>query len=237
MNPANLCRYGTTFGRKLLSTTLISEAVLPMMAIRHASIKASQMPLDTLSKDESLKDAKTSADGTESTFPTKAQLARLVERTQVLGVSAPVRAEFIREKPLNLDDLVHIDIKEYHRKPESVSDHVAFRIVKFLRFFADQFFRKRYVHRAIVLETVAGVPGMVAGMTCHLRSLRRMQNDSGWIEKLLHEAENERMHLMIWMTVTQPTRLERALVLLVQGVFFNVYTFFYMFFPRTAHRM
>lgn len=81
------------------------------------------MPLDTLSKDESLKDAKTSADGTESTFPTKAQLARLVERTQVLGVSAPVRAEFIREKPLNLDDLVHIDIKEYHRKPGKAYVH------------------------------------------------------------------------------------------------------------------
>jgi ubiquinol oxidase len=114
---------------------------------------------------------------------------------------------------------------------------VAYRIVKTLRLFADAFFRKRYVHRAIVLETVAGVPGMVAGMFCHLKSLRRMQNDNGWIEKLLHEAENERMHLMIWMQVTNPTLLERTIVTIAQGVFWNLYAFFYLLFPKTAHRM
>uniref|UniRef100_A0A914P892 Alternative oxidase n=1 Tax=Panagrolaimus davidi TaxID=227884 RepID=A0A914P892_9BILA len=173
----------------------------------------------------------------DATYPTKEQLAQLVERHQVLGVSMPVRSEFIRDSPLKSDDLEAIDIKVYHRKPVTISDHIAFRTVKFLRFFADAFFRKRYVHRAIVLETVAGVPGMVAGMFCHMRSLRRMQNDSGWIEKLLHEAENERMHLMIWMNVTNPTYFERILVTLVQGVFFNIYSFFYLFFPRTAHRM
>jgi hypothetical protein len=171
------------------------------------------------------------------TYPTKEQLAQLVERHQVLGVSMPVRSEFIREKPLKSEDLQAIDIKVYHRKPETISDKIAFRTVKILRFFADAFFRKRYIHRAIVLETVAGVPGMVAGMFCHMRSLRRMQNDSGWIEKLLHEAENERMHLMIWMSVTRPTLFERMIVTLAQGVFFNVYSFFYLFFPRTAHRM
>ncbi len=114
---------------------------------------------------------------------------------------------------------------------------MAYRTVKLLRFFADAFFRKRYVHRAIVLETVAGVPGMVAGMFCHMRSLRRMERDGGWIEKLLREAENERMHLMIWMSVTRPTVLERAIVTLAQGLFFNFYALVYLFFPRTAHRM
>ena len=103
--------------------------------------------------------------------------------------------------------------------------------------FADAFFRKRYVHRAIVLETVAGVPGMVAGMFCHLRSLRRMANDGGWIEKLLAEAENERMHLMIWMQVTKPTLLERMIVTAAQGAFWNFYALVYLVFPRTAHRM
>lgn len=55
-----------------------------------------------------------------------------------------------------------------------ISDCIAFWTVKFLRIFADAFFRKRYVHRAIVLETVAAVPGMVAGMFRHLKCLRRM---------------------------------------------------------------
>ncbi|MEL6287131.1 MAG: alternative oxidase, partial [Pseudomonadota bacterium] len=44
---------------------------------------------------------------------------------------------------------------EPHRKPEGLRDRIAFAFVKFLRFFADLFFRKRYGHRAVVLETVA----------------------------------------------------------------------------------
>lgn len=39
--------------------------------------------------------------------------------------------------------------------------------------------------RIIFLETVAGVPGMVAAMTRHLQSLRRMRRDHGWIHTLL----------------------------------------------------
>jgi hypothetical protein len=39
--------------------------------------------------------------------------------------------------------------------------HVAYGFVKALRFCADTFFAKRYGHRAVVLETVAAVPGMV----------------------------------------------------------------------------
>ena len=61
-----------------------------------------------------------------------------------------------------------------HRRPEGISDHIALTITMILRWFADTFFAKRYGHRAVVLETVAGVPGMVAGMWQHLRSLRQM---------------------------------------------------------------
>jgi len=46
------------------------------------------------------------------------------------------------------------------------------------------------------LETVAAVPGMIAGMMRHMKSLRRMERDHGWIGMLLEEAENERMHLL-----------------------------------------
>jgi len=44
------------------------------------------------------------------------------------------------------------------------TDYFAKSMTKFFRFFADTFFAKRYGHRAVVLETVAGVPGMIAGM-------------------------------------------------------------------------
>lgn len=39
---------------------------------------------------------------------------------------------------------------------------------------------KKWLKRFIFLESVAGVPGMVAGMLRHLRSIRRLKRDNGW---------------------------------------------------------
>lgn len=100
---------------------------------------------------------------------TKEDIERLIAQHKVKMLSMPVRSEFLKKTPLTTKDLESIDIHVYHRKPEKISDYVAYFSVKFLRFFADAFFRRRYIHRAIVLETVAGVPGMVAGMLCHMK--------------------------------------------------------------------
>ncbi len=124
-----------------------------------------------------------------------------------------------------------------HRKPHGMRDRIAFAFVKVLRFFADLFFRKRYGHRAVVLETVAAVPGMVAGLLQHLRSIRRMKDDQGWVKELLDEAENERMHLMTFIQVAQPSWFERGLIMIAQAVFYNFYFFLYLFAPKTAHRV
>lgn len=72
-----------------------------------------------------------------------------------------------------------------HHKPVDFSDRIAFGFTKMLRFCADTFFAKRYGHRAIVLETVAAVPGMVGATINHLQALRRMQDDKGWIRTLM----------------------------------------------------
>ncbi|KAJ0388751.1 hypothetical protein P43SY_010877 [Pythium insidiosum] len=77
---------------------------------------------------------------------------------------------------------------------------------------------------------------MVAGMVRHLRSLRSMRRDYGWIHTLLEEAENERMHLLIFMNMKQPGPLFRLLVLGAQGVFFNMFFLSYLVAPRTCHR-
>ena len=126
---------------------------------------------------------------------------------------------------------------QLHTPPESFSDSFALFITKTLRFFADTLFRKRYGHRAVVLETVAGVPGMVAGVLHHLRSLRKMEDDNGMIKELLEEAENERMHLMTFIEIAKPSKFERFLILLAQIFFGIFYTFLYIFFKKTAHRM
>ena len=111
-------------------------------------------------------------------------------------------------------------------------------MTKFFRLVADTFFAKRYGHRAVVLETIAGVPGMVAGMLIHLKSLRKMQTGYGkQIREMLAEAENERMHLMFFIEIAKPNIFERILVILAQGVFMSFYLFMYIFFPKTSHRM
>lgn len=132
--------------------------------------------------------------------------------------------------------ITKIDLN-FHHKPNCFSDRFAFCFVKFLRAIADTFFAKRYGHRAIVLETVAAVPGMVGGALTHLKCLRRMCDDHGWIHTLLDEAENERMHLMTFIEIAQPSKLERTLVLLVQGIFYNAFFILYLLSPRTAHRV
>lgn len=124
-----------------------------------------------------------------------------------------------------------------HHTPSGFSDRVAFRLTKLLRFFADVFFAKRYGHRAVVLETVAGVPGMVGGMVHHMRSLRRLKDDDGWIHTLLAEAENERMHLMTFITIARPSWFERIIILLAQGIFFTSFFILYVISSRTAHRL
>ena len=125
-----------------------------------------------------------------------------------------------------------------HRKPKTFSDKFALSITMGLRWFADTFFATRYGHRAVVLETVAGVPGMVAGMWNHLRSLRKMRpDDRGWIRQLLEEAENERMHLMIFIQIAKPNWFERWMIILSQALFWHFYLVLYIFFPACAHRM
>ena len=124
-----------------------------------------------------------------------------------------------------------------HFEPKNLSDKIALCFTKFLRFLADTFFKKRYGHRAVVLETVAAVPGMVAGMLLHLKSLRKMKDDKGWIKILLDEAANERMHLMTFIEIAKPTLLERLIIMIAQFIFIIMYMIIFIISQRTAHRI
>jgi ubiquinol oxidase len=129
-----------------------------------------------------------------------------------------------------------VDLTVTHR-PHGPSDRVAFGFVKALRFCADTFFAKRYGHRAVVLETVAAVPGMVGATLNHLKCLRRMEDDRGWIKTLMDEAENERMHLMTFIEVAKPTPFERFVVVAAQWAFYLFFFGLYLVSPKTAHRV
>jgi len=152
----------------------------------------------------------------------------------------------------------------YHFVPKTFRDKVAFKIVQFMEWLMHMFFREKYDHHAVTLETVAAVPvcssvhgrcgkkdlsklnatmlmphphqGIVASFHRHLRSLRSMRRDNGWINPLQEEAENERMHLLIWMQVTKPSFVERAFVLFAQGLYVAFYSVLYATSSSTAHR-
>ncbi|KAJ9195106.1 hypothetical protein DTO164E3_940 [Paecilomyces variotii] len=148
------------------------------------------------------------------------------------------------------------DIKIAHREAKNWSDWVALGTVRLLRWGMDyvtgyrhppegqehklprRFImdERKWLVRFIFLESVAGVPGMVGGMLRHLRSLRRMKRDNGWIETLLEEAYNERMHLLSFMKLAEPGWFMRLMVLGAQGVFFNGFFLSYLISPRTCHR-
>jgi ubiquinol oxidase len=124
-----------------------------------------------------------------------------------------------------------------HHKPRGFSDRFAYGFTKLLRFFADTFFESRYGHRAVVLETVAAVPGMVGATLTHLKCLRHMCDDDGWIRTLLEEAENERMHLMTFIHVAKPNIFERFVVITVQWIFYIGFFLLYLLSSKTAHRV
>ncbi|KAI5165661.1 ubiquinol oxidase [Nematocida sp. AWRm78] len=146
-----------------------------------------------------------------------------------------MRPEFLQKITHNELESVDVEVGK-HLPQKDFSDIFAWRTVKGLRMIADVVFYRRYVHRAIVLETVAAIPGMVGGVIRHLKSLRNMKDDSN-IRVLLAEAENERMHLMTWMEVAKPLLIERLIVMGLQGVFFNAYLLLYLISKRTAHRL
>jgi hypothetical protein len=99
------------------------------------------------------------------------------------------------------------NIPATHRIPERIRDRLAFYSVKTVRSFFDlisgynevKMPSKNWINRCIFLETIAGVPGMVGGMTLHLKSLVTMKEEMGVINHLLEEAENERTHLFIFL--------------------------------------
>nr|UHK02567.1 mitochondrial alternative oxidase 1a [Ipomoea batatas] len=131
---------------------------------------------------------------------------------------------------------VSIDVKKHH-VASTFMDKFAYWTVQTLKYPTYLFFQRRHMCHALLLETVAAVPGMVGGMLLHCKSLRRFEQSGGWIKALLEEAENERMHLMTFIELSKPQWYERALVFAVRGLFFNAYFFTYLASPKLAHRI
>jgi len=133
-----------------------------------------------------------------------------------------------------------------HKPVTGIRDRLAFALVGTMRSIFDKvtnysdetgrMTEKQWLNRIVFLESVAGVPGMVGGMSRHLRSLRLMRRDNGWVHTLLQEAENERMHLLTFMQLKKPSIIFRGIVIVGQGIFFNLFFASYLLSPRICHR-
>lgn len=146
-----------------------------------------------------------------------------------------------------------------HRPPVTKLDKVAYNIMYFCRRTFDyvtgykkpvtpeqkehrfvgtrwEMTENKWLTRVIFLESVAGVPGMVAAFLRHLHSLRLLKRDKAWIETLLDEAYNERIHLLTFIKIGKPSWFTRTFIYVGQGVFCNMFFFLYLLSPRYCHR-
>ncbi|EKM49507.1 uncharacterized protein PHACADRAFT_131107 [Phanerochaete carnosa HHB-10118-sp] len=186
---------------------------------------------------------------------------KVLTTTDVATEQPPIHGDWVLFHPVYSDGELKA-VKVIHREPTTLPDKIARTLVTTTRRCFDwvsgykekseppalnlslEELRKQgyamtdhqWLQRILFLETIAGVPGMVAAVLRHLRSLRLMRRDAGWIHTLLEEAENERMHLMTFMTIRKPSIFFRALVLGAQGVFYNAFFLSYLISPRICHR-
>lgn len=125
-----------------------------------------------------------------------------------------------------------------------MSDRIALKAVKAVRWGFDKATGWKYgnltedkiLNRIIYLETIAAVPGMVAAVIRHFKSLRTMQRDGGMMQMFLDEANNERMHLLTFVRLKNPGRLFRAAVIAGQFGFGSVFGLAYILSPKFCHR-
>ncbi|KAF7768181.1 hypothetical protein Agabi119p4_7424 [Agaricus bisporus var. burnettii] len=195
-----------------------------------------------------------------STSPAK-ETSELTKQSAATTIPTMVRGDWVLFHPVYNKDEVKA-VKVLHRKRLNFSDSVAYGLVKLARVLFDKISGykhmktppdpnmslyelrkagyllddKGWLSRILFLESIAGVPGMVAATLRHLTSLRLMRRDGGWIHTCLEEAENERMHLMTFMSLRKPSIFFRALVLGAQGVFYNLFFLSYLVSPRICHR-
>ncbi|MEO8125825.1 MAG: alternative oxidase [Bryobacteraceae bacterium] len=124
-----------------------------------------------------------------------------------------------------------------HEAPTTLGDRFAYALAYGVDLWADFLFRDRYAHRALVLESIAAVPGMIGALLIQLRSARRLSSDHGMVRALVSEAENERMHLLVFRQIAIPLWWELAVIKIGQLVFVAGYFILYVLAAPVAHRL
>eukprot|EP00986_Skeletonema_menzelii_P012863 scaffold7247_cov143-Skeletonema_menzelii.AAC.10 len=164
-------------------------------------------------------------------------------KTHPLGIGT-CASEYMFSKTHGKYTPEQLEIELTHLPPVTNMDKGALFAVKCFRFGFDQatgwnrgvMTPEKILNRAIFLETVAAIPGMVAAIIRHFRSLRNMTRDGGMLNMFLEEANNERMHLLTFIRLKDPGMIFRAAVIGAQGVFATGFGLAYVASPAFCHR-
>ena len=137
-----------------------------------------------------------------------------------------------------------LDVKLTHVEPKTAADKAAKAAVGVVRLCFDavslwkigKITQSKVLRRVIFLETVAGIPGFVAAMFRHFKSLRTFSRDGGMLNMFLDEANNERMHLLSFVRMRDPGMVMRVCVLTSQTAVGIGFTVLYFISPNFCHR-
>lgn len=241
----------STIGLRPHSTT--TRPTSPRLSLEHRP----QLPAYTPAKPVALKSPLSQRYFSATPVPAIKVKEKFLEEDEHKGRIKKTKAMW--EHPGYTEEQMIKNVQFEHRQPKDMSDRFALFLMRMLRKGTDfatgyshdheeittgvagkpkpyKMSERKWLIRFIFLESVAAVPGMVGGMLRHLHSLRRMKRDNGWIESLLEEAYNERMHLLTFLKMAEPGWFMRFMCLGAQGVFFNSMFISYLISPRTAHR-
>lgn len=226
----------------VLRLTAPTRACLRVSALRHA---VAARTFGAVAPDVATTTAAAAAGAKREAVERAAASSVLVGTAQPVTPSTvvPLDVERVMVHPVYTMEYLE-SIAPRHREPKDLTEKLAYNAIQAVRGTFDtltgygpNMTEAKWLLRIIYLESVAGVPGMVGGMLRHLRSLRLMRKDNGWINTLLQEAENERMHLLTFMGMQKPSPMFRAMLLATQGVFWNIFFVGYVFSPRFCHSL
>eukprot|EP00798_Chlamydomonas_sp_ICE-L_P000086 gene86-3691_t len=147
--------------------------------------------------------------------------------------------EFLMSNPTYTKEYLE-NVRPHHKEVQNIYHRIGLTAITLVRVCFDwatgygpgKMNEAKWLHRIIFLETVAGYGPGKMNEAKWLHRIIFLETVAGWIHTLLEEAENERMHLLTFMELRQPGLFMRSMVLLTQGIFFNLFFVSYIISPK-----
>lgn len=227
------------------NTSFSESEILELSELFYTSLGASAVDINRFLEalDAAASDRSTSGGGETENGEVSPLAMKGKFKTHPLGIGT-CASEYMYTKTHGKYSEEDLNIELTHVEPVTFLDKSALFAVKCVRMVFDtatlwnvgSVTKEKILNRAIFLETIAAIPGMVAAIIRHFRSLRNMARDGGMLNMFLEEANNERMHLLTFIRMKEPGYLFRAAVIGAQFGFGSFFLTAYMINPTWCHR-